>query len=478
MSKRKRQTHSNKGAKTGSRSVTRSEDIEDDVDDEDIEDEDEDTEDEDVEIVDEEVVLSPESQKQIAAIVIKGLAPMFADTAKSTKKDKALLKGVTGGQADNEGDADNEDTMGKSFGTNFSSKRIESEGPAIRLLKSARAMINKEKDVVREYNAFALEQRQKEFDNATDAVQKANWANSGEPADGGYLLLEPEVEKEISRLEAQYGVALQEADVRTIQANEIKVTLGLDNVSLYATTEGQRKTGTKATYGQKSVELRKWAGIAAVTDELVDDAAIDFWRDLTNGFARARAQKADEIVFTEDDGANSHFGILNTPGVEAVSVDASTIANIEWDDLFDAEAKLLPESLVGAKWFMHRSIWNVLRKKRGSTNDGYLFPTMLADGKRITPNGYEVVLTEVLRPSNAGLNNQPYLVFGNLKNDTLYTKGGLQLDFSNEATVYDTNGDAIDLFAQDMTALRAVTRMEHIVKQPKNFVVLGAGTVS
>jgi HK97 family phage major capsid protein len=224
--------------------------------------------------------------------------------------------------------------------------------------------------------------------------------------------------------------------------------------------------------------LRKFAAIAIATDELVDDAAIDFWAEVTQGFAEERARIADELVFTDDGGvlyntAGVGTGILETAGVATETV-GSAITSITWDDLLNAESKVPTASAKNGKHYMHRTVLNVLRQNKG-TDGHYIAP--LTAGLQ-TPWGTPIVLVDVLRPSNAGLNNVGYTVFGDLKRVKLYVKRGLELTPGKEATVHDADNNVVNLYEQDMSALRAVTRMVALVKFPEAFCVIGTGTVS
>ena len=75
-------------------------------------------------------------------------------------------------------------------------------------------------------------------------------------------------------------------------------------------------------------------------------------------------------------------------------------------------------------------------------------------------------------------NNKGFTVFGDLKRVKLYVKRGLVLTEGKEATVTDADDEEVNLYEQDMSALRAVSRMVALVKFPEAFCVVGTGTVS
>jgi HK97 family phage major capsid protein len=419
----------------------------------------------------EETVLDDAAVKAIADQVAAGMGDTIKETVDAAVKaampaEKVIKKNVAGGEADGDGDGagdgDGEDTDDEA------TKALKALTPQKRLMRAAIALTKGDRASLKALNAIAMAN-----------IEKAGYANTDTNADGGYIVADPEFEAEVEKLTLDYGVAFNEADVRNINSNSVKTNKRGSNVTMYETGQGAAKKGTKLTIQQILVELRKFAAIAIATDELVEDAAIDFWAEVTQGFAEERARIADELVFTDDGGTLYNqtgvgTGILETAGVATETV-GSAITSISWDDLLNAEAKVPTKAFKNGKHYMHRTVWNVLRQTKDSGTGAYLLPPMAG---LQTPWGTPVVLVDVLRPSTAGLNNVGYTVFGDLKRVKLYVKRGLVLTEGKEATVTDADDNSVNLYEEDMSALRAVTRMVALVKFPEAFCVIGTGTVS
>lgn len=409
----------------------------------------------------EETVLDEAAVKAIADQVAAGMGDSISEAVnkavekKLEESEKTIKKNVSGGGNPNE-DGD-EDGEGEGEGQSEAEKATREQ----RLVRSAMALVRGDRATLKEYNEVAMEAR-----------AKAGYGNTDVNADGGYIVADPEFEAEVEKLSPDYGVAFSEADVRPISRNAVKTNKRGSNVTMYETGQGAKKTGTKLTIDQVLVELRKFAAIAVATDELADDAAIDFWNEVAQGFAEERARIADELVFTDDHA--SYPGIFETPGVHTLSV-GSAITDISWDDLMDAEAKVPSKAQKNGKHYMHRTVWNSVRQTKDSGTGAYLLP--LNAGMQ-TPWGTPVVTVDVLPSTTEGGSNHPYAVFGDLKRVKLYTKRGLVLDQLKEATVSDADGNEVNLAEQDMSALRAVARMVALVKFPEAFCVIGTGTVS
>lgn len=415
----------------------------------------------------EETVLDDAAVKAIAEQVAAGMGDTIKSTVDAAVKaampaEPVVKKNVStkgaGGEAPSEDDDDTEDEA---------TKALKSLSAPQRLMRSAIALTKGDRESLKALNAVSI-----------GNIEKAGYATTDVNADGGYIVADPEFEAEVEKLANDYGVAFVEADVRNISTNSIKTNKRGSNVSMYETGQGAKKRGTKLTIDRVLVELRKFAAIAIATDELVEDAAIDFWAEVTQGFAEERARIADELVFTDDGGTlyNSTgigTGILETAGVAVETVGAA-ITDISWDDLLNAEAKVPTASARNGKHYMHRTVLNLLRQNKG-TDGHYIAP--LTAGLQ-TPWGTPIVLVDVLPASNEGGANNGYTVFGDLKRVKLYVKRGLVLTEGKEATVRDADDVEVNLYEQDMSALRAVTRMVALVKFPEAFCVIGTGTVS
>lgn len=412
----------------------------------------------------EETVLDEAALKAVADQVVAGLGDSIKSTVDEAVKAAMPAEKVIKKNVGSEGGEGGEGGEGEGDDTKTDAQKATREQ---RLVRSAIALVNGDRETLKEYNQLAI-----------DARTKAGYGTTEVNADGGYIVADPEFEAEIEKLAPEYGVAFTDADVRNISRNSIKTNKRGSNVTMYETGVGAKKTGTKLSIAQVLVELRKFAAIAIAVDELADDAAIDFWAEVAQGFAEERGRIADELVFTDDGGSLYNqsgvgTGIFETAGVNTLSV-GSSIADLSWDDLMDAEAKVPSVAQRNGKHYMHRTVFNVVRQSKDG-EDRYMLP--LNAGMQ-TPWGTPVKTVDVLPSTTEGGANSPYAVFGDLKRVKLYVKRGLVLDQLKEATVTDANGDEVNLAEQDMTALRAVTRMVALVKFPEAFCVIGTGTVS
>lgn len=303
-------------------------------------------------------------------------------------------------------------------------------------------------------------------------AEKTGYGNISVDADGAYVLADPEFEAEVEKLSENYGVAFQEASVRQLVSSTIKTNKRGSNVVMYEVGAGATITASKMTFEQVQVTLRKFAALSIAENELSDDAAIDYWDEVADGIALERARVADELVFTDDHA--TYPGIMKHEDVQIVSI-GSSFDDISWDNLLDAESKVPTAARSNMKHYMHRTIWNLFLKVKDDQGRYQAIPYASMQ----TPWGTPVVLVDAM-PSNTDVPDadEGYVVTGDLKRARLYVKKGIVFEESKESTLTDADGGTVNLYQQDMSAIRGISRMVCMIKFPEAFVVTGLGDVS
>lgn len=342
------------------------------------------------------------------------------------------------------------------------------------------ALVRGNDKVLREYNMINLEKRAKNLNITVEKLlERSGYGNETTGADGGFLVPDPDFDAEVERLEEQFGVAARFADFGRVNGNAIKMNKKASGFELFEIAdELDEIPGVKFSIAQVEAQLRKFGGIAPASNEIEEDAAVDYWNEVAKEFARANSKKQDQLVFTDTHAEMP--GILEVAGTAAQSVGANP-ADIDWDDLMNAETKVPSDSAANGRWYIHRTFWNLLMQKKSSGSGEYFFqPRPGTDTSFVTPWGTPVTHVEVLPAvtdiANGG--NQPFAVFGDLSHSKLRQKRGLVLTMLDQATVKDVDGNTVNLALQDAKAMRGIVRMLAKVKFANAFCVLGTGSVS
>jgi HK97 family phage major capsid protein len=450
------------------------------------------------EVVEQDIVLEKAELDQIADTVGKSMQPTI-DEAVAKAAEAAAKSAVDGYIAKTEEVETKKglkqaavqekelDAVAKGLKDGSIDERVAKMTPAMRFLQGMKALVNEDRATLGMINSYTIASQKAARDELMksgdqEAIAKAGYANEAVAADGSVLIPDAEFVTTVFDNLPKYGVAFSYADVRQTDRTSVRV-ISLDSgLTFYATAEAGVKTSAKLAFSKNEVSLQKYAVIVPATDELTDDAAIDYWNVVTRELTRAYAKVADEITFTD-----TTYGITNLSGVLTENVSGAG-TTLKWDDLLDAQAKTedgLDES--NHKWFMRKESWYRLVQTKGTTNDAYIAGSLnTATGWVANPNqpttpwGTPVVFTRVLPSTNSVQTNDAFAVYGDLSNYILYNKRGMALKMLSEATILDQAGASFNLATQDAQAMRAVVRLLGICPKGNRskFVVLGTGTVS
>lgn len=344
---------------------------------------------------------------------------------------------------------------------------MESLSKEQRFAKGLVAFKNNDSVGIAEYNSYV--------DKAWSEVNKANYQNVTTAADGAALVPDPEFVAEVERLTQDYGVAARLADVRVTDRDSVTLLAGTNEISFTRTGEATAQNAQKLTYSATTVALDKYIATLVFTSEVIEDAAINLWNDAATEIARARAKLFDQLVFTD-----ATYGLLYAPDAgeafKTLSV-GSAITDFSADDAMDSRYLVVGSVRRAGRYFMHPTVWNMLRQTKEATTGGYLFGGV---GGSVTPmiDGVAVELVDILPEKGEITANEPFAVFGDLSRVKLHVKRLLETKIFDSGVVKDAGGSDINLITQDAWAMRATLRCVPQTRFPGAFVILGTGVVS
>lgn len=350
---------------------------------------------------------------------------------------------------------------------------FEKMSKEMRFVKGLLAHKSNNPQLIAEYNQFS----QKAW--AGEDVSKANYQNVTTTADGGALVPDPEFIAEVERLTDDYGAASRLATIRKTDRDSVTLLSGTNEISFTRTSEATAVNAQKLTYAAATQALDKYIATLVMTSELIEDAAVNIWNDATNEVARARAKLFDQLVFTD-----STYGLLLAPDAgeafKTVSV-GSAITDFDFDDAIDAQYKVTGSARRNARYFMHPTVWNLLRKKKagdGTNSSAVYYAGGPLEGVTPTIDGVPVELVDVLPAVGDITANEPFALYGDLGRVYIHVKRLLETKVFDSGVVKDAGGSDINLITQDSWALRATLRAVPQTRFPGAFVVIGTGTVS
>lgn len=185
-----------------------------------------------------------------------------------------------------------------------------------------------------------------------------NDLSSVKPSDGGFLI--PEILRaELLRVGLETAIVRPRA--RVIPMDSLTVPFPMvdstSNVSSvyggitgYWTEEGATLTESQPRFGRVELRANKLALYVEIPNELLQDARPAMAAFINDVFPEAIAWFED-VAFFVGGGVGEPLGFLNAPA--AVSVTRSTTvagSNVEWVDVAEMYARMLPQSLARAIW--------------------------------------------------------------------------------------------------------------------------------
>lgn len=295
----------------------------------------------------------------------------------------------------------------------------------------------------------------------------------------GYLVPPAEFMSEVYRIAEEYGIARK--DMRylpfTGSGNSRQVPALGTSVSVYWTNEKAKKTGTEPTFSLVTQTLKKLAAIVPFTEEELEDSGIDLYSLLVELFAEAIAKEEDTQFFC---GSGSPWtGIIKNGSVQVVNMGTGEgFSSVNADDLLDMTSKVKKSVRSGAKFYMHTTIMDVVRKLKDSQgNYIYQQPAGDAPGKIW---GYAIEELDVMPALTDSAASTAFILFGNLKKTCIMgDKQKMRVKLLEEGTITDTDGEtAVNLAEQDVLALRIVERVGYVLALPAGVCVLKSGVAS
>jgi HK97 family phage major capsid protein len=133
-------------------------------------------------------------------------------------------------------------------------------------------------------------------------------ATSKDGSGHGYLIPE-EFSSDIIDLREQYGVVRRLFDNYPMMSDTLTVPKRIGGVTAYFVAEDQPGTESKMTWGQVRLTARKLMVLSAITNEVNDDAIINWGDRIAGEIAYAFALKEDQCGFLGD-GTSTYGGIV------------------------------------------------------------------------------------------------------------------------------------------------------------------------
>lgn len=300
-----------------------------------------------------------------------------------------------------------------------------------------------------------------EFCKAVSANDQASLKqmSEGVDADGGYLV-PTEFLPTLIRIIENYGVARRSCTVIPMSRMEMEIPALSAGVTVYWVGENNPITASQPTFGQVVLTAKKLAALVPSSNELLEDSSIAIANLLVQLIGEAMAEEEDRVCFAGDTGSADPFdGVLVDANTTSIVMAGSAFTDMDGDDLADMIAALTAGQIRGAQFYMHRTIFNIVRKLK-STDGHYIYsPPNGQDPATIWGFPYELI--EVMPAVTASAGDTPFVIFGNLRHYYLGDRRRATLATSQHVG-----------FANDQMYFRVITRLAFAMAVGPAFAVL------
>jgi HK97 family phage major capsid protein len=282
----------------------------------------------------------------------------------------------------------------------------------------------------------------------------------GTDSEGGFLVPEefrPEVIREILGA----SVIMAGAFHLPMGTDTLNLPRLLTDVTVAVADEEAGISESEPTFERPSLTAKKIAAYGKMSTELIEDSKVPLQPLLVTLYGQKISAKIDTDGFNATAQATEiGTGILQATGVNETVMSAGLVnfSDIHGDDLITAQFSLKTFARKSAKWYMHRTIFEHIRKLTDDSGK-YIFAD-LANGSGTTLLGDPYVLVEDMPTNSDSAVDTPFIAYGNL-NPYFYVGD------KGEVRVASDNG--IVNFTNDQTLVKVTMRLGILVALPSAF---------
>lgn len=239
----------------------------------------------------------------------------------------------------------------------------------------------------------------------------------------------------------------------------------------YYTGENENMKSSEAKFGDIKLSAKKLTALVPISNQLIGYAGFDV-EQLVLGDILATIAVREDKAFLRDDGSD------NTPkGLRSTAYDNQR--TVEWTgsavdlNAIDTYLDSLILKLMESNSLMIKCGWAISPRTYMK-----LFGLRDGNGNKVYPEmsngllkGYPIEHTTTI-PSNLGDDaNESEIYFADFYDVVIGENSDMKVDFSNEATYYDTNGELVSAFVRDQSLIRVITQHDIGFRHPEGLCV-------
>lgn len=232
----------------------------------------------------------------------------------------------------------------------------------------------------------------------------------GADSEGGYLAPDEFERRLIKALEEQ-NVMRRLCTVITTESGDRKIPVLASGGNAAWTAEEAAYNESDMSFDQVVIGAHKLTRVMKVSEELLNDSAIDLEGIISEDFARCFGEKEEE-AFLVGDGSNKPTGLLDASGGMTGGITAASATAVTFDEIFDLYYALKSPYRGRAVWLMNDMSVKLLRKLKDQNNQ-YIWQPSVQAGQPDMIMGRPLYTSPFMPQATSG--NKAF-VFGDLSN--------------------------------------------------------------
>jgi len=277
----------------------------------------------------------------------------------------------------------------------------------------------------------------------------------------GAVMVPTEFIPRIVRLIESYSAVRQDATLIPMKSKTVELPALTAGIIVYFPDEKKTIPDSKPTFEMITMIAKKMAALIPITEELIEDSAIEVANLLANLIAEGFAEKEEYLTFCGDTATDPFDGLLNVAGTNIVTMDAGdeSFLDITYEYLRNMQNPLTKAARRGAKYYMNSTILNHLAQLKDDAGNYIVNPGQ--DGLPKTLCGYPYEMIDSMPDLADDDDDTPFVAFGNLRHVYFGDRRKLTIKSSEHVA-----------FADDVTFLKGTQRINITVAIPSAFSIL------
>lgn len=281
---------------------------------------------------------------------------------------------------------------------------------------------------------------------------------------GEFLVPKPMLATIFTHIE-EYGLAFRLGQNINLTSKDLELNSIATAPTATWVGETERFTESDMVLGQNVLTTSKLGAVSSISMEQEEDQITPLIPMWLAKVGENIALELDQSFFHGDGTATfgQFIGITNAASVNTTTLGASDLnfSNVVEGDFRTTRETLSVTRRSGARWVMHRGLWNVAEQFESSVGARIVQSMLTAEAPRFLL-GHPVELSEAFVDATADVANVDFAILGNFNRTLVGQRRGITVETSTDAVLSSAAGVVTtNAFQQDIMLVKISIRVGH-----------------